>query len=73
MITVADILALPAFEEVTPIAKCPHAGTRLVHNVGILDCPPDYNKYSVYYPGEFIVTNLGFANNDERSLKSRCA
>lgn len=74
MITVADILALPAFEEVAPIAKCPHAGTRPVHNVGILDCPPDYNKYSVYYPGEFIVTNLGFANNNERvAEESLCA
>lgn len=66
MITVADILALPAFEETCLIAPCTSPGSRPVHNVGILDCPPDYNKYSVYYPGEFIVTNLGFANNDER-------
>lgn len=64
MITVSDILALPAFDEVTLIARCPRAGARGVHNVGILDCPPDYNEYSNYYPGEFIVTNLGFANND---------
>lgn len=64
MITVADILALPAFDEVEPVAECLRANSRPVHNVGILDCPPDYNKYSVYYPGEFIVTNLGFANND---------
>lgn len=74
MITVADILALPAFDEVKPVAECPRANSRPVHNVGILDCPPDYNKYSVYYPGEFIVTNLGFANNDAKiAEESLCA
>ena len=62
MITIADILALPAFETVELIAPCPRAATRAVHNVGILDCPPDYDRYEVYRPGEFIVTNLGFAN-----------
>lgn len=66
MITVADILALPAFDNVELIVPCENAGSRAVHNVGILDCPPDYNRYSVYYPGELIVTNLGFANGDAK-------
>ena len=62
MITVADILALPAFERVESIAPCPGAMGHSVHNVGILDISPKLNGYSVYFPGEFIVTNLGFAN-----------
>ena len=61
MITVDDILALPAFETVELAAPCPGAGEREVSNVGILDCPPDYNNYNVYGPRELIVTNLGFA------------
>ena len=61
MITVDDILALPAFETVELVAPCAGAGEREVRNVGILDCPPDYNNYDVYGPGELIVTNLGFA------------
>ena len=73
MITVADILALPAFEQVQLIAHCAGAEAREVRNVGILDCPPDKdNGYVSYVPGEFIVTNLGFARDDpelsERSL-----
>ncbi|MBC5584210.1 helix-turn-helix domain-containing protein [Eggerthella sp. NSJ-70] len=73
MITVADILALPAFEQVQPITQCVGAGAREVRNVGILDCAPDKDDgYASYIPGEFIVTNLGFARDDpelsERSL-----
>lgn len=61
MVTVADIIALPAFEDVELVAPCEGAELRAVRNVGILDCPPDYNEYSVYMPGELILTNLGFA------------
>ena len=62
MITVADILALPAFEQVQPLVLCEGAESREVHNVGILDCAPDKDGgYESYIPGEFIVTNLGFA------------
>lgn len=73
MITVADILALPAFEQVQPIVRCAGAEAREVRNVGILDCAPDKDDgYLSYVPGEFIVTNLGFARDDpelsERSL-----
>lgn len=73
MITVADILALPAFEQVQPITRCAGAAAREVRNVGILDCAPDKDDgYLSYVPGEFIVTNLGFARDDaelsERSL-----
>lgn len=73
MITVADILALPAFEQVQPLVLCAGAEAREVRNVGILDCAPDKdNGYASYVPGEFIVTNLGFARDDpelsERSL-----
>lgn len=73
VITVADILALPAFEQVQPLVLCEGAELREVHNVGILDCAPDKDGgYESYIPGEFIVTNLGFAHDDpelsERSL-----
>lgn len=72
MITVSDILSLPSFENVKLQAACPDAGLREVKNVGIVDCPPDYNGYGNYFPGEFIITNLGFAYADpdlaERSL-----
>lgn len=72
MITVADILAIPAFEKVDIIAPIQGAGERRVCNVGILDCPPAINQYSVYMPGEFILTNLGFCYGDpelsDRSL-----
>lgn len=72
LITVADILALSSFESVELVEACEGAGSREVRNVGILDCPPDYNEYSVYVPREFILTNLGFAWDNpvlaERSL-----
>ena len=44
MITVADILALPAFEQVQAITRCAGAGAREVRNVGILDCAPDQDN-----------------------------
>lgn len=72
MVTVADIVALPAFTHVELIAPCEGPQQREVRNVGILDCPPDYNEYSAYVPGELILTNLGFAYGNpelaERSL-----
>ncbi|WP_080799820.1 PucR family transcriptional regulator [Arabiibacter massiliensis] len=73
MITIADILALPAFEQVRLLTRRAGAEAREVRNVGILDCPPDKDDgYLSYVPGEFIVSNLGFANDDpdlsERSL-----
>lgn len=61
LVTVADIIALPAFKNVELAAPCEGAERREVRNVGILDCPPDYNEYSVYVAGELILTNLGFA------------
>lgn len=61
LVTVADIIALPAFKNVELVAPCEGAERREVRNVGILDCPPDYNEYSVYVAGELILTNLGFA------------
>lgn len=74
MITVADIIALPAFKSIELAAPCEGAEAREVRNVGILDCPPDYNEYGTYFPGEFIVTNLGFAYDDsllaEKSLRA---
>lgn len=74
MVTVADILALPAFQNVELAAPCEGAQTRLVRNVGILDCPPDYNEYSVYVSGEFILSNLGFAfDNSDLAEKSLLA
>ncbi len=70
MITVADIIALPAFKRVELIAPCKGGGSRPVHNVGILDCPPDINNYNAYFPGEFIVTNLGFAAGDKEASQA---
>ncbi|MEG0417957.1 MAG: helix-turn-helix domain-containing protein [Gordonibacter sp.] len=71
MITVSDILALTAFENVRLVAPCDGGGAREVRNVGILDCPPDYNEYSVYMPRELILTNLGFAyGNPDMAEKS---
>lgn len=66
MVTIADVLALPAFKDVRLVAPCEGAGCRSVRNVGILDCPPDLNGYSNYFPGELILTNLGFASGNER-------
>lgn len=74
MITVADILALPAFEHVDAVCPIEGARERRVYNVGILDCPPNINGYEVYMPGEFILTNLGFAyENPELSDASLIA
>lgn len=71
MITVSDILGLSAFENVRLITSCEGGGSREVHNVGILDCPPDYNEYRAYMPRELILTNLGFAyGNPEMAEKS---
>lgn len=64
MITVADILALPAFEQINLVAPIKDAGEHRVYNVGILDCPPSINGYDAYMPGEFILTNLGFCYDD---------
>ena len=72
MITVADILALPAFDDVKPLVPIPEGSKRIVRNVGILDTPPHNDAYDDFFPGDFVVTNLGFALDDaelaERSL-----
>lgn len=72
MITVADILALPAFDDVEPLVSIPEGSKRIVRNVGILDTPPHNDTYDDFFPGDFVVTNLGFALDDaelaERSL-----
>ncbi|MFR3091087.1 MAG: hypothetical protein ACLTMP_04555 [Eggerthella lenta] len=72
MITVADILALPAFEQVQPLVLCEEP-SREKSQRGHPRCAPDKDGgYESYIPGEFIVTNLGFAHDDpelsERSL-----
>ena len=64
MITVADIIALPAFERIELAAPCAGAGAREVRNVGILDLAPDEQAYADYLPGEFIASNLGFARDN---------
>lgn len=64
VITVADIIALPAFRQVRLAAPCPGHAARRVVNVGILDHGPDEAAYSDFLPGEFIVSNLGFARED---------
>lgn len=47
------------------IAPCDGGNKRQVLNVGILDVGPNVNRYSAYMPGEFILTNLGFAVGDK--------
>lgn len=64
MITVADILALPAFQKVEPISTPQGSYGRSVVNIGVVDATPDEDGYSDYLPGEFIVTNLGFVRDD---------
>lgn len=72
MITVADIIALPAFDDVELLTPIPDGSKRIVRNVGILDTPPHNDTYNDFFPGDFVVTNLGFALDDielaERSL-----
>ena len=58
LVTVADIIALPAFKNVELAAPSQGAERREVRNVGILDCPPDYNEYSVYVAGGLLLTHL---------------
>lgn len=65
MATVADIISLPSIYNARLVAPCEKAESRTVINVGILDIGPEFNGYSAYMPGEFILTNLGFTNGDE--------
>lgn len=61
MVTVADIIALPAFHAVEVLAGGPDSLARPVVNVGIMDTLPGKDAYSDYLPGELIISNLGFA------------
>lgn len=65
VITVADIMSLPSIRRSEMIAPCDGGNMRQVLNVGILDVSPNVNRYSAYMPGEFILTNLGFAVGDK--------
>lgn len=65
MATVADIISLPSIYNARLVAPCEKAESRTVINVGILDIGPEFNGYSAYMPGEFILTNLGFTNGNE--------
>ncbi len=77
MITVSDIVALPAFHRIELVAPGRDAMARPVRNIGIMDAAPGEDAYSEYLPGEFIVTNLGFARDDpalaELSLQAMLA
>ena len=70
MITVADILAQPAFHEWELITEVPDALNRAVVNIGVFDAMPDESSYDDYLPGEFIVSNMGFARNDPRDVET---
>lgn len=43
---------------------------RPVRNVGILDAMPDDGAYGDYYPGELIITNLGFTGGDPAAVET---
>ena len=47
VITVADILALPAFEQVQPLVLCEGAELREVHNVGFAHDDPELSERSL--------------------------
>ncbi|WP_165062640.1 MULTISPECIES: PucR family transcriptional regulator [unclassified Adlercreutzia] len=74
MITVADILALPAFHKWDLLGGSFLLSQRKVWNMGIVDAAVAEDAYSDYRPGEFIVSNLGFArDNYELAERSLCA
>jgi len=61
MVTVADVLALPVFDNVNLAAPCEGFEGREVINCGTLDYEPFFHDYHAFVPGEFIFTTLGFA------------
>lgn len=63
MVTIADILALPVFDNVRLGAPCDNYLSREVINCGTLDCEPFFHDYDIFIPGEFIFTTLGFAQH----------
>ena len=63
MITVRNILELPVFDSVHLAAPCEGYLDRTVINCGMLDCEPFFHDYNAFLPGEFIFTNLGFAQH----------
>ena len=72
LVTVADIIALPAFKNVELAAPCEGAERREVRNVGILDCPPDYNEYSVYVRANSSSRTSGSRSATLAWPRSRC-
>lgn len=64
MVTVQDIISLPVFDRVWLACPCPAHDERRVINCGTLDYEPFFDDYSVFVPGEFIFTTLGFAKAD---------
>lgn len=64
LITVSDIISLPAFKEIELAVPCADAAMRPTWNIGILDSPAAVNGYAEFSAGEFIVSSMGFANND---------
>ena len=69
MITVADILALPAIYEWELLTEVPNALGRRVVNIGVFDAMPDESEYDDYLPGEFIISNMGFARESQRDAE----
>lgn len=64
MICVDDIISLPVFDRIQLACPCEGSNARLVTNCGTLDYEPFFDDYSVFVPGEFIFTTLGFAEAD---------
>lgn len=61
MITVGDVMAMRAFDNMWLAAPCPGAEGREVHGVGTLDHEPFTKRYDLFSEGEMIFTTLGFA------------
>lgn len=61
MVTVAQILELPVFDNVRLAAPCEDYLSRQVVNCGTLDSEPFFHDYDLFVAGELIFTSLGFA------------
>lgn len=74
MITVADILNLHAIHKWELMTDVPTALSRKVINIGLFDSMPDSTNYADYLPGEFIISNMGFARDDpDAAEQALCA
>lgn len=74
MITVADILSLPAFSSFEMLAPIEGGMARRVDTVAIMDSAPSGEDYDDFFEGNFVITNLGFARTEQDlAARALCA